>query len=166
MLQFGDEGRVPNLLRIAFDDERQDVFDVGHFGEDQRLDAGAAPGGFQRLQGLGRNRAAVIERARALPAHDGRTEHGRCRRRSRTQGDGHRIGRRVEPSLGGKAEERRRLNHVLGSAAEARIEVMVVRIDHRAAPAEIRCDGDGAVTDGEPTEAAWPSAHRVRSALP
>jgi len=143
-------GRVGHLCGVAGDDVFERILERAAFGQQQQAHARAAAGLRQLLQFGSRQGLAVVLAARALPLGDGlvqRRYHGL----GRFEADGDAaVARRVEARLGVQAVGQRRLRQILGGAAERDEEVVVVGVDHGAAPRQVGLDRDTSFLDAKP----------------
>jgi hypothetical protein len=144
-----DEGRILDLAGVAGDDVVEHSGHARRFADQDEVDAVAA-GGFLELRHIGgRHGAAVIVGARALAFGDG-DEQRRLRRRPRLQSDGNAaVAGGIETDRRTAAARFRRDRQVLGGAAQADEEVMVVRIDDGRAARQVGQDRDRVLSRNE-----------------
>lgn len=96
--------------------------------DDQKLDAVAGSGSFQRLQFLGRQRQSVEYGPRALPLEDGGEEIG-SDGPGRRESNSHDLARcGIEEGFGSESVRQRRLHQILRDTTQRDKKMMVVRV--------------------------------------
>jgi pimeloyl-ACP methyl ester carboxylesterase len=140
--QFRHEGRVAHLDAVAFDHQVAHAVDLAAFGEHDRRNARSLRG-VEQPSDVDRGHAAtVVDAARGLPQRN-RVEQDRRLRRTGRMREAQRAAVRVDMRHRAMpAGGRRRDPQVLGRAAEAGPQMVIVGIDHRRAAGEVGQQGD------------------------